>query len=925
MKKSITLTILTCLLAFMPQYAGAQDNSTVTYTTDHPLVYEDAWDLWPYVFLNENGEPDGYNIDLLKLIFKELDIPYIVKLKPTLEAQKDLASGASDLMFRMDAGFTQGDYTFSKNTVQLFTHSIVAPNNQNVVIQNLSDITKYSVIVHDGSFSHNLFKRNGWDKNLIPEGDMKEAVQKVSTKGEGIILWNTMSLKWLLNKYQITNLKLSPVEIPYGEYKFMSKDQRLLAQIDSIFTVLKSNKQLQPIQNKWFYPERKDSGIPNWIWKLIAALGIVSFCVIGYYAFFKYREKKTTKDVRKSNERLSLILKTSHVSFWTYHVATQTFTWMEENGKPGREFTSLEFSRRYDPEEFRKLSDALKQVIEGKAKTVTLDIKAREYDSADSEERNYTITLSVLRRDKDRRPSTIICSRSDMTLEALRQKKIQETMLRYRAIFESAMVDMMYFDENGILYDVNDKASQGFKMSRKEIVEKKMTVAEITDISDLDVNSLDYFYATHIAGNPARQFSEKMTNHKTYYELQLIPIHDENRKLLGIYGTGRNVTEVAETYHQRQKNIVQLQEANNEVANYISNIDYVMSVGGIRIVRYRLSDHTLIIYKEANQEEYVLTQTRAVSLSDDQSKRKVLQIFHNMDNQMTTPIHSEIKTVLRQKAGIPLYLQFHLIPIHDAEGNIHEYFGMGRDISELKAVEEKLAKETVRAQEVEVVKNAFLRNMSYEIRTPLNTVVGFSELFQMEHSEEDEAVFINEIKTSSAKLLRLINDILFLSRLDAGMITITPKPVDFATTFESRCDTAWANSKLPGVNYVVKSPYKRLIVDIDDSNTTIIIEKIIENAVQHTSTGSVMARYDYIGDQLVVSIEDTGEGIPEEAQKDIFERFVTGANQGAGLGLSICRELTRHMGGSIHLKSKEGEGSTVWFSIPCKATEIERI
>ena len=100
------------------------------FNEEHPLVYEDAWDLWPYVFLNENGEPDGYNIDMLKMIFKELDIPYIIKLKPTLEAQADLKSGKSDLMLRMDASFSRGNSHYSKSIVQLFTHSVVAPQGQ---------------------------------------------------------------------------------------------------------------------------------------------------------------------------------------------------------------------------------------------------------------------------------------------------------------------------------------------------------------------------------------------------------------------------------------------------------------------------------------------------------------------------------------------------------------------------------------------------------------------------------------------------------------------------------------------------------------------------------------------------------------------------------------------------------------------------
>ena len=85
-----------------------------------------------------------------------------------------------------------------------------------------------------------------------------------------------------------------------------------------------------------------------------------------------------------------------------------------------------------------------------------------------------------------------------------------------------------------------------------------------------------------------------------------------------------------------------------------------------------------------------------------------------------------------------------------------------------------------------------------------------------------------------------------------------------------------------------------------------------------------MVRYDYIGDHLVVSVEDTGDGIPEESIEHILERFVTGANTGVGLGLSICHELIEYMGGKIQLKSKAGKGTTVWFTLPCKVLEMER-
>jgi len=115
-----------------------------------------------------------------------------------------------------------------------------------------------------------------------------------------------------------------------------------------------------------------------------------------------------------------------------------------------------------------------------------------------------------------------------------------------------------------------------------------------------------------------------------------------------------------------------------------------------------------------------------------------------------------------------------------------------------------------------------------------------------------------------------------------------------------------------------------MVLDIDIQNIGHILEQIIINAMQFTETGSIRTRYDYTGDQLFVAVEDTGCGIPPELTDHIFERFSTGASNGTGLGLSICHELIRLMNGHINIKSIEGQGTTVWFSIPCKAKEIER-
>ena len=901
-----------------------QSDTTRIYTTERPLIYEDAWDLWPYVFLNENGEPDGYNIDLLKLIFKELDIPYVIKLKPTLEAQADLKNGKSDLMLRMDAEYSRENSLYSKNIVQLFTHSILVPKSLPVHIRQEKDLKNYRVIVHGGSFSHHYLKKQGWAKEIVPYDDMKSAIQDVIDKNNGIILWNTMSLKWLMRKYRTDKLTLMPIDMPYGEYKFMSRDRHLLERIDSAYVVLRAADKLQPIQNKWFYPDRRDTGIPAWVWYLAATLAVIAVILLLYYIVYRARERRLTLAVRKSNNRLSLILKTSHVSLWTYNILTKQFTWMDEQGKGQQSMPLDAFVYRYRAKDVQRLQRAIDDISSEKEEHVNLDIQVFE-NNDETQAHNYTVALSVLRRDKGGHPTTILCTRSDVTKELLRQIEAKNMLLRYQAIFNTVMVDMVAYDAQGYIVDINQKALSALGADIQVIRNMKISIKDVVGDPDLDIEHFEHMYLTQIyKGEDSRPLHRMLKRDKLYYELQLTSVRDAEGKLLAIFGTGRNVTEMAESYQHVLQDIQELQKANAEVSEYIQNIDYVLKVGGIKMVKYDLTTHTLTLFNEANRTLLSLTQTRMLNLIDPAWKKATERILNNMDNKTATRVQADVRTTIRRK-GHPLHLQFHFIPFHDEKGDLKEYFGMCRDISELKAIEEKLAQETLRAQEVEVVKNAFLHNMSFEIRTPLTTVVGFAELFQMDHSAEDEAVFIDEIKSSSAQLLKLINDILFLSRLDAEMITINPQPTDFATSITARCEHIWTNQRKPGVSYIVKAPFKKLVVDIDMNHISMVMEKILTNAVQHTNEGTVLVHYDYLGDQLAVSVEDTGHGIPEEQITHIFDRFVTDSTtNGAGLGLSICQDLIQHMGGKINLTSTVGKGTNVWFTIPCKLIEMER-
>ena len=910
--------------SLITSHAQPEPRSRV-YDQEHPLVYEDAWDLWPYSFLNDTGEPVGYNIDLLKLIFKELDIPYRIKLKPTQNALNDLKAGRADLMCGMDAHF-HNDYARYGNTViQIFTHSVVHHKNEPLLVKTVDDLASQRVIVHGGSFSHHLMMQKGWGKNAIPYNDMQEAMQYVHNQKGSQIVWNTLALKWLLHKFKYDELELMPVNMPHGEYKFMSNDPRLLEQMDSVYTYLSSTGRLQPIQNKWFYPERKDTGIPSWVWYIVAALLLVIIIFLAYYFSYRLYEQKMTKNVRRSNDRLSLILNTSKVHIWLFDIAKRTVTSIGDEGKKSTIPLSPHFFQFYMlPEDYERLCGVLKEMSEQKREIESTEVHVTRGNS--KEVRTVSLNFSVLRRNRSGHPTVIIGATTDITEQRQLQQQQKDAMLRYQNIFNSAMVDNVSYDENGIIDNMNEKAIKAIPGGIESVRKAHISVQSVLGDPELTLDDLDYTYLTQLYTSPddPRPLNKFLKRDELYYELQLVPVRDDNGQLLGIYGAGRDVTEFAKSYLRLQKKITQLQEVTDELQDYVRNIDYVMKNGGVRIVRYSPETHTLTIYSEISRIQYQLTQTRLLSLTAEESKKVALRILNNMDYHTQQPFKATIKSTLRVKGGKQLCLYFSFVPDLDAYGHVTEYFGMCRDMTDLMATEEQLARETVKAQEVETVKSAFLRNMSYEIRTPLNSVVGFAELIEREHNAEDEKFFIEEIKKSSRSLLRLVNNILFLSRLDAGMIEFKTAPADFAKFFEGCCQEAWADGEQPGVSYLVDTPYDRLVLDIDLNNIGVVINQVMSNAVQYTTSGYVRAHFDYNGEDLTVTVQDTGCGISPDVLDRIFERFVTTGSSSSGLGLPICQEIVSRMGGRIRLNSEVGKGTIVWIIIPCTAKEVVR-
>ena len=244
-------------------------------------------------------------------------------------------------------------------------------------------------------------------------------------------------------------------------------------------------------------------------------------------------------------------------------------------------------------------------------------------------------------------------------------------------------------------------------------------------------------------------------------------------------------------------------------------------------------------------------------------------------------------------------------------------------------VEQSLKK----AEEANELKAAFLANMSHEIRTPMNAIVGFSKLIKESSALSPEEVdgFLDIIADNAQRLMRLINDIIDISKIDSKQLSIYKRPVQLGHLF-SNCYRA-AEEELDRVNknhiaieMSFRSTDAALEVVTDPDRLQQVIMNLLNNAIKFTKSGRIVIAYSVIHDLLRVSVEDTGIGIDSKYLEAVFERFrqINGTLNreygGSGLGLSICKGIVEAMGGRIGVDSRPGVGSTFWFEIPISLT-----
>ena len=278
------------------------------------------------------------------------------------------------------------------------------------------------------------------------------------------------------------------------------------------------------------------------------------------------------------------------------------------------------------------------------------------------------------------------------------------------------------------------------------------------------------------------------------------------------------------------------------------------------------------------------------------------------------PFEEEYSVVTGQKRIVNTVKM--LVPVE--ERKLPLLMGISWDITERKVIETELLEAKVKAEQSDQLKTAFLANMSHEIRTPLNAIVGFAKILPEITDEMERASIINIIDTNSDQLLMLINDILDLSKIEAGTIEF----VDIPANLTDLCQNIYCTlieKTAPGVQLVFEGAFDNLVTLCDPGRLSQVIVDLITNAIKFTKEGFIRYGYRLREDRVEFYVAaDTGLGIPEDKLSTIFTRF-TKLNSfiaGTGLGLAICRMIVERQHGKIWAESKLGEGSIFRFNFP---------
>lgn len=466
-------------------------------------------------------------------------------------------------------------------------------------------------------------------------------------------------------------------------------------------------------------------------------------------------------------------------------------------------------------------------------------------------------------------------------------------------------------------FDVNSQKFESYNDPINDYVsDRLLTVSEYMDVIYPEDRSVFYdAMQSLIAGknvtiNFTCRIQTKYDETWQYCDFMGVPFdQDENGDIIRYTGFRQNIPKIQQLNRE-------LKERNYKIELSFKTVG--MSYWGfdVKILKFSaFNDPINDFYSEKTitPEDYL----NATHPDDVVFVRKYMEhMFRGIDKDFNVKYRSKTKWDDEWQTLLVTGIQVE----RDKEGHVTRYTGITINNTKWEKMIQQLKELKEKAELSDRLKSAFLANMSHEIRTPLNAIVGFSELMVTCDDPEEKKEYINIIQSNNELLLRLINDILDLSKIESGIIERRKENFNLAKVCNELFVTIQAKMTNPNVELRLDGPNSECWVLLDRNRLKQVWMNFLTNAVKCTKSGYIKMGYGIEREGLRIYVEDTGIGIPDDLHDKVFTRFekLNEFSQGTGLGLTISRAIVEAAGGEVGFTSKLGVGSTFWAWLPLR-------
>lgn len=466
-------------------------------------------------------------------------------------------------------------------------------------------------------------------------------------------------------------------------------------------------------------------------------------------------------------------------------------------------------------------------------------------------------------------------------------------------------------------FDVNSQKFESYNDPINDYVsDRLLTVSEYMDVIYPEDRSVFYdAMQSLIAGknvtiNFTCRIQTKYDETWQYCDFMGVPFdQDENGDIIRYTGFRQNIPKIQQLNRE-------LKERNYKIELSFKTVG--MSYWGFDVKSLKFSafnDPVNDFYSEKTitPEDYL----NATHPDDVVFVRKYMEhMFRGIDKDFNVKYRSKTKWDDEWQTLLVTGIQVE----RDKEGHVTRYTGITINNTKWEKMIQQLKELKEKAELSDRLKSAFLANMSHEIRTPLNAIVGFSELMVTCDDPEEKKEYINIIQSNNELLLRLINDILDLSKIESGIIERRKENFNLAKVCNELFVTIQAKMTNPNVELRLDGPNSECWVLLDRNRLKQVWMNFLTNAVKCTKSGYIKMGYGIEREGLRIYVEDTGIGIPDDLHDKVFTRFekLNEFSQGTGLGLTISRAIVEAAGGEVGFTSKLGVGSTFWAWLPLR-------